>query len=256
MWSDAPYLAQTTRTMKLLDLTFPSPAENLACDEVLLDWREAGGGEAVLRFWESPKHFVVVGYANKVAAEVNVAACEAQGVPIFRRCSGGGTIVQGPGCLNYALVLPITAAGPTRNISAANRFIMERNRAALESAIGNRQSAIQVQGHTDLAIDGLKFSGNSQRRRRKFLLFHGTFLLNFDLKLIEELLRMPSHQPDYRQSRSHSEFVTNLNLAADDMKAAMRKSWGLSSQLSVSLRSEIMKLVEQKYSKSEWNLKF
>ena len=27
--------------------------------------------------WESPTHFVVVGYANKVASEVNVAACEA-----------------------------------------------------------------------------------------------------------------------------------------------------------------------------------
>jgi lipoate-protein ligase A len=128
--------------MKLLDLTFPSPAENLACDEALLDGCEAGGVEEILRFWESPKHFVVVGYANKVVREVNVAACKAQGVPIFRRCSGGGTVVQGPGCLNYALVLLITADGPTRTISAANRFIMERNRAAVESAIGNRQSAI------------------------------------------------------------------------------------------------------------------
>jgi lipoate-protein ligase A len=252
--------------VKLLDLTLPTPAENLACDEALLDWCEAGGGDEVLRFWESTTHFVVVGYANKVASEVNVEACEARDIPILRRCSGGGTVVQGPGCLNYALILRITADGPTRNISTANQFIMERNRAAIESAIGNlprqgastagRQSAIQVQGHTDLALDGLKFSGNSQRRRKHFLLFHGTFLLSFDLKLVGELLPMPSKQPDYRQGRSHGAFVINLNLPAEEVKAALQKTWNASGRFSRDLRSENAKLVEQKYSKPEWRRKF
>src|SRR6267378_7054611 len=186
--------------MKLLDLTLASPAENLACDEALLDWCEAGAGEEVLRFWEPREHFVVVGYANKVTMEVNVAACEACGVPILRRCSGGGTVLQGTGCLNYALVLPITHNTPMRTISAANQFIMERNRVAIESVIRNPQSVIRVQGHTDLTIAGLKFSGNSQRRRRRFLLFHGTFLLDFDIALVEALLSPPSKQPAYRQN--------------------------------------------------------
>src|SRR5688572_15806505 len=119
--------------MTLLDLTLPSPAENLALDEALLDAAEADECGEVLRFWESPTPFVVVGYANKIAAEANVAACEAKGIPILRRCSGGGTVVQGPGCLNYAVILRITADGPTRNISTANQFIMERNRHALAS---------------------------------------------------------------------------------------------------------------------------
>ena len=52
--------------MKLLDLTLPPPAENLAYDEALLNWCESGDGEEVLRFWESPEYFVVVGYADKV----------------------------------------------------------------------------------------------------------------------------------------------------------------------------------------------
>ena len=58
--------------MKLLDLTLPTPAENLACDEALLNQAEANGGE-ILRFWEPREHFVVVGYANKVGTEVDVA---------------------------------------------------------------------------------------------------------------------------------------------------------------------------------------
>src|SRR5438552_1656745 len=138
--------------MTLLDLTLPTPAENLACDEALLDAAEAGAGDEVLRFWESPGYFVVVGYANKVATEVNIAACEARGIPILRRCSGGGTVVQGPGCLNYALVLRIIENGPTRSISAANQFIMERNSAAIDSALRTPHSTLRIQGHTDLAM--------------------------------------------------------------------------------------------------------
>jgi len=242
--------------VKLLDLTLPSPAENLACDEALLDWCEAGRGEEVVRFWESRTHFVVVGYANKVATEVNVAACEAQGIPILRRCSGGGTVVQGPGCLNYTLVLRINADGPTRNISSANRFIMERNCAAVGSALSAPHTVPQVQGHTDLAVDGRKFSGNSQRRRRKFLLFHGTFLLNFDLILIGRLLYMPSKKPYYRQGRIHDDFVTNLGLTTKEVKTALLKSWYVSGQFSEDLQAVVKKLVERKYSTPEWNWKF
>src|SRR5262245_61180745 len=92
--------ARGCRKMNLLDLTLPTPAENLACDEALLDAAEAGESDEVLRFWEPKQLFVVVGYANKVVTEVNVSACESCGVPILRRCSGGGTVLQGLGCLN------------------------------------------------------------------------------------------------------------------------------------------------------------
>jgi lipoate-protein ligase A len=239
--------------MKLLDLTLSSPTENLACDEVLLDTAEAGAGDEVLRFWEPREHFVVVGYANKVATEVNVAACEARGIPVLRRCSGGGTVVQSSGCLNYTLVLRISANGPLHNIGVANQFIMRQNRAALESVV-NRPVAIR--GHTDLAISERKFSGNSQRRRKHFLLFHGTFLLNFDLALVSELLPMPSKQPDYRESRAHAEFLTNLNVPADEVKAALRQAWTATLPLKNPPLDKITALAREKYSTREWNFKF
>lgn len=242
--------------MRHLDLTLPSPAENLACDEALLDWCESGEGAGCLRFWESPEPFVVVGYANKVATEVNVAACEARKIPILRRCSGGGTVMQGPGCLNYTLVLPITKDGPLHNIPVANQFIMRRNRAAIEWVIGNRQSVIAVRGHTDLAIGGRKFSGNSQRRRKHFLLFHGTFLLNFDLAIIGDLLRMPSKEPDYRESREHADFLTNINVSAEKVKAALRKTWEAGSPLINPPLDKIKALAREKYLTNEWNFKF
>ena len=242
--------------MKRLDLTLPSPAENLACEEALLDVCEENGGEEVLRFWEARETFVVVGYANKIASEVNIAACAAKNNPIFRRCSGGGTVLQGVGCLNYALVLRITDDGPCLSITSANQFIMERNRAAILSL--NPQPSIlnlSVSGHTDLTIGGRKFSGNSQRRKKNFLLFHGCFLLNFDLALVGEFLRMPSLEPDYRASRSHDDFLVNLNLPANQVKIALQTAWGATDKLQNFPEEETRQLATQKYSTDAWNLK-
>jgi lipoate---protein ligase len=242
--------------MKRLDLTLPSPAENLACDEALLDWREENHGSEILRFWESAETFVVVGYANKIATEVNVAACKAQDIPILRRCSGGGTVLQGVGCLNYALILRIAENSPLAGISSANRFIMERNRAALESATPNPHPAIAVRGHTDLVLGNKKFSGNSQRRRKNFLLFHGTILLNFNLARVGECLRMPSKQPDYRESRGHGVFLTNLNLPGAEVKTALAKIWRANDELKNPPLRQISALAREKYSTREWNFKF
>ena len=58
--------------MKYTDETFDSSAENLAWDEALLDLCEAGAGDETLRFWEAREPFVVVGYANHAAREVDL----------------------------------------------------------------------------------------------------------------------------------------------------------------------------------------
>ena len=244
--------------MKRIDLPPQTPAENLAADEVLLDWCEAGHGEETLLFWEPHETFVVVGYANKIAAEVNVAACEKNDVPIFRRCSGGGAVVQMRGGLNYSLILRIDEKRPTRNITAANQFIMEKNRAAIEKEFRsqNSEARISVRGHTDLCVGDLKFAGNSQRRRKNFLLFHGTLLLNCDLSLVSKLLQMPSLQPDYRASRLHSDFVTNLNLPAGKVKAALAREWNANEELKKPPLEEISQLAREKYAPREWNFKF
>jgi len=250
--------------MTFLDLTLPTPAENLAGDEALLDFFEENGGEGVLRFWEPQTHFVVMGYANSVAKEVNAAACEAGNVPIYRRCSGGGTVLQGPGCLNYSLVAPIDDSGPLYNITATNHFIMERNRTALESKFKSQKLRIEIAGHTDLVLDSrlspaaprLKFSGNAQRRKRRYLLFHGTFLLNFDIALIEKYLRMPSKEPAYRQGRSHEEFLANLNLRAEAVKEALRGAWGAGEAMGAVPHDAIALLARDKYVTKEWNFKF
>src|SRR5262245_33651610 len=188
-----------------VDLTLPTPEENLACDEVLLEEAEVRGGSGVLRFWESDRHFIVLGYANRAEEEVHLEVCRVEGIPVLRRCSGGGTVLQGPGCLNYSLILPFDAAPPLASISGANCFILKRHREALATSTGLQ---LTMEGHTDLALGGRKVSGNAQRRKRTHLLFHGGFLLDFDPRLLTAVLRMPQRQPDYRRGRSHADFMT------------------------------------------------
>jgi lipoate-protein ligase A len=158
--------------------------------------------------------------------------------------------------LNYTLVLPITKDSPLHSIVVANQFIMRRNRAAIDSALRTPHSAIAVRGHTDLAIGGRKFSGNSQRRRKHFLLFHGTFLLNFDLALIGDLLRMPSKEPDYRENRKHADFLTNINISGEKVKVAMQKAWDADSLMTNPPLEKIKALAREKYLTNEWNFKF
>lgn len=235
--------------MTLLDLTLPAPAANLACDEALLEACDAGELGEVLRFWESDCHFVVVGYANAIQSEVNIAACHARGVPILRRCSGGGTVLQGPGCLNYALILRVPADGPLATATGANRFIMARHRDALQPLLDR---PVRVEGHTDLALGGLKFSGNAQRRRRAALLFHGTILHGLDLRLVETLLRQPARQPPYRRQRRHLDFLTNAPLEAARIKAALSACWGAAIAPLVVPTARLGRLLAAKYQNPQW----
>lgn len=239
--------------MKFLDRTSDAPAANLAMDEALLDAVEEGAGDAaegVLRFYESPVPFVVVGFGNRVATEVNLEACRVDGVPVLRRSSGGGTVVLGPGCLAYALALPVSRATALESVTATNRFVMECHRDALESLL---QRPVAVRGHTDLTLGELKFSGNAQRRRRKALLFHGTFLLNFDLAQIGRWLRAPSIEPEYRAGRDHARFVVNLGVDADRVKSALAGAWGASQPLSLPLEAGVQRWLRDRYGRADWH---
>jgi lipoate-protein ligase A len=138
-----------------------------------------------------------------------------------------------------------------QNITAANRHIMGRHRDALSALLGR---PVRVQGHTDLSLGGLKFSGNAQRRKRHALIFHGTFLLRFDLSLMEKFLPPPSRQPDYREGRPHGLFLMNLPASAGAVKNALRQTWSAGTALEVV--PDCQRLIAEKYSRDDWNLKF
>src|SRR5262245_9146352 len=236
--------------MRLLDLTLPTPAENIALDEALLDAAEAGElDHEVLRFWESPQPLAVVGRSSRVAEEIDIAVCNRLNVPILRRASGGAAIVAGPGCLMYAVVLGYESREHLRLLDEAHRHVLSR----LADAIRPWAAGIEPRGTSDLAVVGRKVSGNSARCKRSHFLYHGTLLYKFDLRLIPRLLRMPPRQPDYRGGRPHADFVANLPANGEALTSALTAAFGATAPLADWPQTLTQQLVTERYSQATWN---
>jgi lipoate-protein ligase A len=234
--------------MRYLGLTLPTPEENLALDEALLLAAEAGGGGEVLRVWEWTRPAVVLGSGGKVADDVAQDACRADGVPILRRSSGGGTVLLGSGCLLYSLVLDISRSAELSEIRSSYAAILARvARALLPETAG-----AEVCGVSDLAVGGRKFSGNAQQRKQRHILHHGTLLYGLDLAAVSRYLLPPPRQPEYRAGRPHGEFLMKLPLSGEELTRRLRREWGADEDSAGWPRDEVARLAAEKYATREW----
>ncbi len=195
--------------MQFKDISFPTPQENIAYDEAL--WRLAEKNEAgeCLRFWESSKIFIVMGLTGRAEEDVNSINTQKDNIPVLRRSSGGGTVLQGPGCLNYTLVLSKQKHPELNDLHKSYAWIS----AKIIEALRRAGFEAYFKPMSDLATSPpseKKFSGNAQRRGKHYILHHGTILYKFDLSLISRYLNMPKDIPEYRKHRHHTDFVTNI----------------------------------------------
>ncbi|MBI3119564.1 MAG: lipoate--protein ligase family protein, partial [Candidatus Hydrogenedentes bacterium] len=165
----------TGPVLRWLDFTFDDPALNLALEEVLLEDVERGAPD-VLRIWESPSRFVVLGSGQVLAQEVIEENCLRDGVPVLRRCTAGGCVLQAPGCLNYTLALRYEHFPETRALHSSYCFIL----GCLRNALMPAGLMLVHQGACGLTLGDLKVSGNAQRRKRQALMHHGTLLYKSD----------------------------------------------------------------------------
>ena len=238
--------------MNLLDLTLKTPAENLALDEAILESAEdSDQPRETLRLWESPQPFVVVGRSSRVAIEVNEDVCRQRQIPVLRRCSGGASVVAGPGCLMYAVVLSYQLRPELRMISEAHCFVMK----TIMAALGDLAPEARFMGTSDLAVRGKKFSGNSLRAKRSHLLYHGTLLYAFPLELISTCLRTPPRQPDYRNNRPHADFVANLDIPPEALREAITNQLHARPSKGIWPKEKTGELVRQRYSQDTWNFR-
>src|SRR6478672_8591784 len=138
--------------MQHFDISLPTPAQNLAFDEALLEWAEQNAAEGeFLRLWESSQPMVVVGRSSRVGKEVNEEFCRRERIPILRRSSGGAAIVTGPGCLMYALVLSYAVRPDLKDITRAHSFILKQLTTSLGPLLSHA-GTITCAGTSDLAM--------------------------------------------------------------------------------------------------------
>ena len=149
----------------------------------------------------------------------------------------------------YALVLSYQRRPELRLVDHAHQFVLGRVASALRPLVAE----VTCRGASDLAVEDLKFSGNSVRCKRDHFLYHGTILYDFPLDLIDQCLAMPPRQPDYRDGRPHQGFVTNLPLPPATIRAALIAAWDANQPSREWPRDATHRLAADKYNCREWN---
>ncbi|MFH1847212.1 MAG: lipoate--protein ligase family protein [Candidatus Omnitrophota bacterium] len=238
--------------MQFINHICKTPEENIALDEVLLKKAEKGEIGETIRFWESVDYFVVIGRAGKIREECLLTECREAGIKIIRRISGGGTVLQGPGCLNYSLVISYDRDKRYRDI-----------RGSFQAILGPISEKIRKQGYnvcicpvSDIALDNKKISGNAQARKKKYFLHHGTFLYDFDIAKISQYLSHPGKEPEYRNKRKHHDFLVNLTISVQTIKQVIKDLFlqvDNSYLLDLKDLQEVKDLVASKYLSDKWN---
>ena len=237
--------------MRYLDYSLRRPEENLAFDEVLLELAENGRGGETLRVWESRRPFVVLGVSQVLRQEVYEQNCRSDRVAVFRRCSAGGCVLQGPGCLNFSVVLAHERRPDIRTIRGSYCHIL----GGICEALAKLGISARHKGISDMAVRGRKFSGNAQKRRRRHILHHGTILYSLDTEKIARYIREPEERPQYRGPRDHHTFLAALPLTPQEIKSALCEAFGVEAQPTKPAHNEIeaaMTLAKEKYRTREW----
>jgi len=252
-------------------VTLPSVEQNLALDEALLELAHEGlATTACVRTWMAAEPVVVLGSSSRVDEELDSLVCEAAGVRVVRRPSGGATVVLGPGCLMWSVITPHPAGVPA--VEAIHAAMLDPLAAAINAALpavahhaGRR---VARRGTSDLAISEpegsertrgdsddvpeRKVSGNALRVRRHGVLYHGTLLDSFDLSLVAKVLRHPPREPDYRSRRSHSDFLTNLNLGREALEKIVRAAFNATIVERAWPSDRVARLVAERYAAKDW----
>lgn len=241
--------------MKLVGYSSSSSEEHIALDEFFLQEAEAHRIGETLRFWEPKEYFVVVGRAGKINQNCFLDGCNRDRIKIIRRISGGGTVLQGPGCFNYSAVLSYRRDKNYRDINYSYRHILED----ISGTFKTKGYDVDFLPISDLALNGKKISGNAQARKKEYFLHHGTFLLDLDLEKVSTYLKHPPAEPDYRKGRPHEDFLANIPLTAGEIKEIVKNAFRCPDDIwkpeEKDLR-DIKDMVLAKYGNDSWNYAF
>src|SRR5262245_42133103 len=106
-------------------------AFNMALDEALLLVHEAGTALPTLRVYGWCQPTLSLGYAQDARQEVDLAACQAQGIAVVRRPTGGRAVLHDQE-VTYSVVMPLLLADGTSTITEHYRRIGTALAAALQ----------------------------------------------------------------------------------------------------------------------------
>lgn len=176
-------------------------------------------GQIDVDVFEPDSWHVVMGAGGRVEQEVFLERMQAVDMPLYKRKGGGGTVLLGPGTL--VVTVHAGVGSLYRNLS----YFAAINRALIAVFSTWKALPYALRGISDVAVNNRKILGSSIFRRRQYLLYQASILIETDIDLMTRVLRPPPRQPDYRQDRDHGSFVTSMReLGVDLSISAMANS--------------------------------
>lgn len=194
-----------THACRLLTTGEGSAAFNMGLDEAILESVAAHEAPPTLRLYAWKPAAISIGYFQGLHEEVDVAACASHGVDVVRRITGGGAVFH-QAELTYSVVIPEGHPLFVRSILAS----YERICAGVIAGLGFLGIDSAFAPINDIVSLGKKVSGNAQTRKRGCILQHGTVLLDVDVELMFELLKVPAEKAKGKLIEDVKQRVTSL----------------------------------------------
>jgi lipoate-protein ligase A len=154
--------------------------------------------------WEPGFLCIVLGQSNDLERSVWVENVEADKIPVYKRPSGGETVVLSPD----TMVISILKRGdglrsPRKYFDTYNEQIISALRAL---GINN----LAKDGISDIRIGDKKILGSSIYRDKDRVLYHAVLNRAEPADTIERYLKHPPREPGYRRGRTHRDFVASM----------------------------------------------
>lgn len=249
--------------LRLLDTGHFEAALNMGVDEAILLSVADRSSPPTLRLYGWNPAAVSIGYFQGAREEVDLEACEREGVDLVRRLTGGGAVFHDAE-LTYSIVIPedchLAVSDVTQSYWILCRGVVE----------GLRELGLEADFAplNDVIVGGKKISGNAQTRRHGCILQHGTIILDLDVDRMFRVLKVPKEKLRGKLIEDVKARVTSVREArgkpishAEAVSAFVKGfASGLQSELEPgSLRSEEMRaaqeLAQDKYRSYQWNFR-
>jgi len=175
----------------------------MALDEALLESVAKGASPPVLRFYRWQPATVSLGYAQSVAADIDLSVCRQAGLDVVRRSTGGRAVLHDEE-VTYAVIAPTDGPFGTsvldcyRVISEVLQQTLQRFGLPAQLVPGrprggqmNAAKAVcfSAPSQFELVVDGRKVAGSAQKRHGQAFLQHGSIPIEMDLDLLARVLK-------------------------------------------------------------------
>jgi len=146
---------------------------------------------------------IVMGISGKKEELINEKKAYAQGIPLIKRFSGGGTVIVDENTLFVTFI----SQKEIHDFPAYPEPILKWSETIYKEVFPNAQFALR---ENDFVFGEKKFGGNAQYIKKDRWLHHTSFLWDYCPKKMD-LLLLPKKTPAYRSGRSHTDFLCKLS---------------------------------------------